>query len=324
MPNFNPKNPTKFLGTNKYITFFVSRDRQPTGADYRQPETGTLYSVGTVWQVGKNPTTGVEGELWMLSKIVANVAYWVVLSQGTQLFDSILVDASTAPGTNPVIPNALGEITVTGGQIATGTIGANVIRTVSLAANTYTVQIQQSAAAAAVNTALNGVAHFDSRSFTVGSGFVSLSGARFSANLNPGVTNVTGDGTLYTIIYNSTLFDTASGFNTATGVYTIPAGLGGTWMFTVRVSYKTAEATHTSGNITLTSSGSLNQVDECNPYACRNTTDNIFTKAFTVIEQVTAGTAMSVIVQVSGGPKTCGINGSSTLYTTFEGYRLGS
>lgn len=80
MPNFNPLNPTKFLGTNKYITFFVTRNRQPTGADYRQPETGTLYSVGTVWQVGKDPTTGVEGELWMLSKIVANVAYWVVIS----------------------------------------------------------------------------------------------------------------------------------------------------------------------------------------------------------------------------------------------------
>lgn len=324
MPNFNPLNPTKFLGTNKYITFFVTRNRQPTGADYRQPETGTLYSVGTVWQVGKDPTTGVEGELWMLSKIVANVAYWVVISQGTQLFDSIVVDAFTAPGTNPVLPSSSGEITVTGGQVATGIIGANVIRTNSLSTNTFTVQIQQSATAASLNTTLNGVAHFDSSSFGVSQGFVTLSGARFSAYLNPGVSNVTGDGTQYTIIYNQTFYDTQSAFNTSTGVYTIPAGYGGTWIFTVRVAYLTSEALHTAGTITLTSSGSFNQVDECNPYATRNTVDGICTRSFTVMQQVNAGTAMSVFVQVSGGPKTCSINGSSTLYTTFEGYRLGT
>lgn len=84
MGNFNPKLPTKHTGTNKYITFFVTRKREPTLADYIQPETGTHYSLGTVWQVAKSPTTGVEGELWMLSKIVANQGYWVLLS-GSQV-----------------------------------------------------------------------------------------------------------------------------------------------------------------------------------------------------------------------------------------------
>lgn len=322
MPNFNPKNPTKFLGTNKYITFFVTRNRQPTSADYRQPETGTLYSLGTVWQVGSDPTTGVEGELWMLSKIVANVAYWVLLSQGTQSVDSIVVDASTPPGTNPVFPDAQGQITLTGGQVASGDIGANVIRTNSLAANASTIQIQQTGVATTTTTTLNGVSHFDSDCFSVNQGFVSLSIPRFSAYLNPSVSNATGDGTQYTIAYNQTFVDSQNSFNTATGVYTIPSGMGGMWIFTVRVGIQTSESAHTSATVTLTASGSFNNVFEFNPYDTRNATTNISSLAFTVAQPLVAGSLMSVIVQVSGGTKSASINGSTTLYTIFEGFRV--
>src|SRR5213595_1705770 len=103
MGNFNPKLPTKHVGTNKYITFFVTRNRIPTLADYRQPETGTLYSIGTVWAVSKDPTTGTEGDLYMLSKIVSNQGYWTLISSGQGNIDSIMVDTFTAPGTNPVV-----------------------------------------------------------------------------------------------------------------------------------------------------------------------------------------------------------------------------
>lgn len=85
------------------------------------------------------------------------------------------VDATSGGGTDPVVADATGTISVTGGQIATGTIGANVLRTISTAANSYTVQIQQTSAAAAQDTTLNGVAHFDSSIFTVTNGFVTTS-----------------------------------------------------------------------------------------------------------------------------------------------------
>lgn len=83
MGNFNPKLPTKYRGTNKYLGAVVSRDRQPTSADVKQPETGTYYSIGTVWQVGKDPTTGTEGQIYILTKIVANEAYWLLLGGGS-------------------------------------------------------------------------------------------------------------------------------------------------------------------------------------------------------------------------------------------------
>jgi hypothetical protein len=99
---------------------------------------------------------------------------FVTLSGGGQAIDSVAVDANTAPGTNPVVPTVAGLITVTGGQVAAGTT-ANVIRTISLAANTYTNQIQRSKTEASSTVGSNGVSHFNSADFTVDSnGFVSL------------------------------------------------------------------------------------------------------------------------------------------------------
>lgn len=90
--------------------------------------------------------------------------------------DSIGVDANTAPGTDPVLPDGAGTITVTGAQVAAGTT-ANVIRTNSLAANSYTIEIQRASEQASALTSANGVCHFDSSQFTVdSSGFVTLQG----------------------------------------------------------------------------------------------------------------------------------------------------
>lgn len=93
-------------------------------------------------------------------------------------FSQFQVDASTPPGTDPVLPDATGEVTITGGQVATGTIGANVIRTNSVAANAFTIEIQRTTTSAIADSTLNGVAHFDSTDFTVDAdGFVQLVGA---------------------------------------------------------------------------------------------------------------------------------------------------
>ena len=110
---------------------------------------------------------------------------FVSLAGGGLAIDQIAVDAFTAPGTNPVLPAATGQITITGAQVATGTIGANVIRTDSLAANSLTVEIQRSTAVAAADSTKNGVAHFKSADFSVDSnGFVSLNGfAGFDWNI---------------------------------------------------------------------------------------------------------------------------------------------
>ena len=172
----SPKNPNKYVGPNLYLTTVVTRNRQPTGADYRAPESGKLYPVSSFWIVSRNPVSGLEGDLWYLSKIVANVAFWIKLSSGGGTGGvNIIVDAFTPPGTQPVVPDVGDNITITGSQVASGVIGANVIRTDSLNVNTFTIEIQRSATSPAPSLLLNGVSHFDDAHFTVdANGFVSL------------------------------------------------------------------------------------------------------------------------------------------------------
>lgn len=105
------------------------------------------------------------------------------------------VDANTPPGTNPVVADASGLITVTGGQVAAGTISPNVIRTDSLAANHYTIEVQRSQAVASSTIGDNGVSHFNSADFTVdANGFVSLLASVFN------YTNVTHAMSPYTVL----------------------------------------------------------------------------------------------------------------------------
>lgn len=107
-----------------------------------------------------------------------------ITATGAGDIQSVEVDAHTNPGTNPVLPNGSGVITVTGGQVAASTT-SNVIRTDSLAANTYTIQVQRSQAVASSTIGDNGVSHFNSSNFTVdANGFVSLnSSGIFSVNV---------------------------------------------------------------------------------------------------------------------------------------------
>lgn len=96
---------------------------------------------------------------------------------GGPAIEGVVVDAHTAPGTPTVMPNGAGDIIVTGNQVAAGTINPNVIRTDSLAANTYTVEIQRSQAVAVTTIGVNGVSHFKSTQFNVdANGFVTLVG----------------------------------------------------------------------------------------------------------------------------------------------------
>jgi hypothetical protein len=103
----SPINPTKYLGPNQYLGVVVIRNRQPTNADVFQPETGKYYLIGTVWQVGKDPTTGTQGQLYMLSKIVSNLGYWVLISSGGISLETFVTNIA-----GPVSPDGSGEVFV--------------------------------------------------------------------------------------------------------------------------------------------------------------------------------------------------------------------
>lgn len=100
---------------------------------------------------------------------------FITLVGASAAIEKVGVDTFGGSGTNPVLPTS-GLITVTGGQVAAGTT-TNVIRTDSLVANTYTIQVQRSQAVASSTIGDNGVSHFSNAQFAVdANGFVTLTG----------------------------------------------------------------------------------------------------------------------------------------------------
>lgn len=183
----SPKNPSKYLGPTVYLSSIVSRNREPTGADYRQPETGKLYPIGSYWIISKDPTNGTEGDLWYLSRITANVAFWLQVSSGSSgaVLD-ILVEAVTSPGVNPVNP-VLGEIDFNGLAVAAHSVP---VQTRSRSLGAMNLEVQYSSAVAATDPTQSGLAHFNSSQFSVdANGFVGLVGS----GTNPALQTLTGD-----------------------------------------------------------------------------------------------------------------------------------
>lgn len=145
------------------------------------PQIPTQFDANVGFAIPLNNVLEILGEDGIETEGSGNTIT-IRLTGGSQAIDEIGVDASTAPGTDPVLPDADGRVNVTGGQVATGTIGTNVIRTNSLSANTYTIEIQRSTTSAATDITKNGVSHFDSAAFDVdANGFVQLNGGGIAA-----------------------------------------------------------------------------------------------------------------------------------------------
>lgn len=70
------------MGTRQYLVPVVQVNRRPTSGDIKDPKTGHYYPVPTFWSVSKDPTTGLQGELWLLSKIVSNQSVWIPVTAG--------------------------------------------------------------------------------------------------------------------------------------------------------------------------------------------------------------------------------------------------
>lgn len=161
--NISPFGPLAYRGA--VAIPFINRTFPPNSTNIQFP-------VPTIW------IDTSSKDAYILVSVDLGTAEWVPIGGLPGQVEKIAVDASTPPGTDPVDPDASQTITVTGGQVATGVIGTNVIRTNSLAASTYTIEIQRSTAVSATDLAVNGVCHFDSADFTVdANGFVQLSGS---------------------------------------------------------------------------------------------------------------------------------------------------
>ena len=191
---------------NSFGTIIVTGGQVAAGATTNVIQTNSLADNTYTIQVQRSQavaasTIGDNGVSHFNSADFTVDANGFVSALSSTYSRQVGVDTFTSPGTNPVLPTGAGLITVTGGQVAAGTT-ANVIRTDSIAANTYTIQIQRSQAVATSTISDNGVCHFNSADFTVdANGFVSSIASTLSRKVgvqaftSPGTNPVIPDGT---------------------------------------------------------------------------------------------------------------------------------
>jgi hypothetical protein len=320
MSNTTSPNPLAYTGLDVFNTpQAIPVNRAPATTDWQS------FLPGDFWR----DTSVTPPITYLLESVAGNVAIWRPISQPTSIpVSTIAVDAFTAPGTNPVVPDGAGAITVTGAQVASGVVGTNVIRTASLAANTYTTQIQRATVSILSDATRNGVSHFNSADFTINaSGFVSLLASpgstttSFYAWLSATQSNVTGNGTNFLIPYNMTVYNINAGFNTATNRFV--AQETGVHRFVSAIDLEGILNTHTSFEVNLVvvgASGATYLMSRATA-AGERTSINDMTINSGIEVFMTAGDTAQIQITVAGGALVVDVEGGTA---TQSGYFAGS
>ena len=139
----------------------------------------------------------------------------------------------------------------------------------------------------------------------------------FSAYVSGQKNNVTGDGTVYTTIFNAELFDQNADFNTTTGVFTAP--VTGRYYFNTNIALTGLLSGHTSGRVNIVTTGQTCTIWDGNPYALSDSSGEICISGGIFINMSASWTA-SVTVTVSGSTKVVDVREFFTMGSNFQGW----
>ena len=141
----------------------------------------------------------------------------------------------------------------------------------------------------------------------------------FSAFKTAQTDNVTGDGTVYTVIFNSEIFDQNSNYNNATGVFTAP--VTGKYLFTCAILLSGCGAAHTLANMQIASSNRTYVSFYSNPAA--TAASGFVQLQSTIIADMDTSDTISFAAYVANGTKIVDVFGDAgAAYTYLMGYLL--
>lgn len=137
--------------------------------------------------------------------------------------------------------------------------------------------------------------------------------AGFLATYSASVPNVTGNGVLYSAIFDTEIFDTLGDYNNATGIFTAPDN--GVYSFTAVINFSNIAPTNDSFNFDLVKNGTTSIHGWSGGAAATCDTAGSLTSIAAIIINMTAGDTMQVQTRITGGPQTVGIEAGA--YPTF-------
>lgn len=142
----------------------------------------------------------------------------------------------------------------------------------------------------------------------------------FSANLSAPQSNVTGDGTLYTVVCDNVLVNTGSAYNNTTGVFTAP--VTGTYQFSATLTLLNIGALHGVAFFYVVNGSFGNVIGwNGNPFAVADSGQVTLNGSVSV--HLTSGQTAAMKILVSGSTKTVQVYGVSGNETYFSGYLVG-
>lgn len=143
----------------------------------------------------------------------------------------------------------------------------------------------------------------------------------FQARLTTDVTDVTGDGTVYQMIFTTETFDRNADYNSATGVFTAP--VSGTYKLDAILRIIQLGAGHTTATITISTSNRDYPKIIGNIGAMRDA-NNVFSPDVSCIADMDANDTAYVTINVYNSTKTVDIQSNATdARSSFSGWLLG-
>jgi hypothetical protein len=130
----------------------------------------------------------------------------------------------------------------------------------------------------------------------------------FLATLSSPITNVTGDGTVYTAIWDT--LSSGSGYNTSTGVFTAP--ISGDYLFLIMMYITNLSVSFNLCQSSLVTTFGTFQFVECNPGSGRNPSNQLIAPPGSIVVPMNVGDTASVTLKVSGSTKTVSFGTLST------------
>lgn len=139
----------------------------------------------------------------------------------------------------------------------------------------------------------------------------------FAAKLSGSLTNVTGDATNYTVIFDSVVNQQGgTNYNNSTGVFTAPST--GYYLFTYALSYNGLGSAFVTGQIFLSTTSQTYRTFVGNPANIRNGSN--MDLGCGIIAYMSSGNTASLVTSIGGSTKTISISSS---FSTFSGWKLG-